>query len=330
MKKNRNSISGVSSVDSAIRANNWKHLLRMLEEGRLNPNYEFCHNCPPAKPYSLLDIAIDHHATELAIWLIGNGADINRKRFDWTPLMCACAGKDAKIVKALISAGANIDTGASRGEEDNKGATALMIAADMGNSRVVKQLLKAGADSALQTSKGQTAAFFAVATKTESLKRVAILRTLVAAGCPLRGNELHRPVYERNWKFVDALIQLGCPTNERLAFSLDRGPRKGETPLTLAVRNDGPDWLAQSVPGVRNTTKSRLRIIKALLAEGANPDLPDAKGWVPLMVVDADEEPHVERLLLDAGADPSLVDRKIVAKRADRKRKFARLLSGSE
>ena len=303
--------------------------MRMLNESRLDPNYQFGDNRQPAKPHSLLDIAIDRQATELAIWLTRNGADINRKRTGWTPLMCACARSDAKIIDALIAAGAKIDTRASRDDEGNSGATALMIAADRGNFQAVDRLLDAGANPGLRTPKGQTAAHFALSTKKEDANRLKVLRELVRAGCPLCGNELHRPVYERNWRYVEALLKLGCPVNERLRHNVDHGPRKGETPLTLAVRNDGPDWLSMGGAGFTNTMRVRLQIVEALLAAGADPNLPDAKGRVPLMVVDAEGEPQIANLLLDAGADPSLVDKKIVAKRDERKKKNARLLSGA-
>ncbi len=41
--------------------------------------------------------------------------------------------------------------------------------------------------------------------------------------------------------------------------------------------------------------------------------MPDAKGWVPLMIVD-EEESEIKEALLKARADPSLVNQKVVAK----------------
>ena len=111
------------------------------------------------------------HIVEL---LLDAGVDPNRRyRADLTPLMWAAGhadnvaeAKGLRTVEVLLSRGAKIDL------VDDRGRSALMIAAGLDHGAIAKALLAAGADRALRDNTGKTAA---------DLAGGAEVRTIVAA-----------------------------------------------------------------------------------------------------------------------------------------------------
>jgi uncharacterized protein len=92
--------------------------------------------------------------------LLDHGIDVNAKYGnDLTVLMWA-AGYSAEagvndvveVMSLLLERGARLD------EEDNRGRTALMIAAELGHTQAVDMLLAHGADKSLKDKQGKTAA----------------------------------------------------------------------------------------------------------------------------------------------------------------------------
>ena len=65
---------------------------------------------------------------------------------------------------------------------------------------------------------------------------------------------------------------------------------QGETPLKIAV------------------VRQNLRLVKDLLAAGANPSLPGEDDYTPLHHAAGGEDPDIVNLLLHYGASPSLLD----------------------
>ncbi len=91
--------------------------------------------------------------------LLDHGVDINAKYGnDLTVLMWAAghsaeAGvKDVEQVMTLF-----IERGARLDDQDNRGRTALMIAAELGHASAVDLLLAHGADKSLKDKQGKTA-----------------------------------------------------------------------------------------------------------------------------------------------------------------------------
>jgi ankyrin repeat protein len=98
--------------------------------------------------------------------LLGSNGDLNaRYANELTLLMWAC-GPDEKVPEAqamgvvsyLLDAGAHVD------DRDDRGRTALMIAAEGGHSEIADLLLKRGADPALKDKAGKRAADLTVLT----------------------------------------------------------------------------------------------------------------------------------------------------------------------
>jgi uncharacterized protein len=91
--------------------------------------------------------------TELAIAMIGKGADVNKP--GWTPLHYAATAGNVQLIKILLENYAYIDA-----ESPNK-TTPLMMAAHYGTPGAVKLLLEEGADVSLKNDLGLTAIDFA-------------------------------------------------------------------------------------------------------------------------------------------------------------------------
>ena len=82
-------------------------------------------------------------------------------------LVSAGTGRGTNTVRALLSAGANVNA------QDHKGNTALMAAAAYNNVRAVKVLLDAGADRTIKNKNGETA--LSIASKANYAEVVQLL-----------------------------------------------------------------------------------------------------------------------------------------------------------
>lgn len=291
-----------------------------------------------------LMVAARQGSMEIARTLLEHGADINARE-QWggqTPLMWASAQQQTDMMRLLIENGADIDakgkarywdrriTSEPRPKDMNKGGfSPLHYAARQGCTQCVEILAGAGADLdtidpdrvtplnlALINQHFDTAAALIEAGADVDkwdlfgrtpLYNAADLNTLPAGGRndipsddARTGLDIARMLLERG---ADPNIQLKLrPPYRNVPF--DRGADSvlstGATPLMRAARAaDNP-------------------LVELLLQHGALPDLPNAEGVTPLMVVAGiqypdnptrgafkTEEESVEtiRLLLDAGAD---------------------------
>jgi len=89
--------------------------------------------------------------SDLAVWLISNGADVEKAlRNGRTPLITAAGCGDMRVVDALLAAGASID------RQMNNGATALMYAVSKGFVDVASKLMQKGASTTLRDNDGWT------------------------------------------------------------------------------------------------------------------------------------------------------------------------------
>ena len=181
-----------------------------------------------------------------------------------------------------------------------------MIAAEKADVWAVKRLLRAGAGAKVLNFRKQSAIHSALKPK-PSVGVVEIVRALIDAGTPLLGTELHFPVYQRDVEMTRLLLDRGCPLNVPFTYNEYAGPKKGETPLTSAVRSQPIDTTDAPEIGLTPTEPQRLEIARLLLTAGVDPNLPGAKGWTPLMIAVAEKHLELARMLLKAGADPRRV-----------------------
>lgn len=96
--------------------------------------------------------AAENNQTELAHWLIEQGADVNIASANGGTALMAAAGQDnLEIAKKLLQLGANVNA------RDLRGMTALMKAAERGKTDMVNLLLGNGADVHMRLVDGTTA-----------------------------------------------------------------------------------------------------------------------------------------------------------------------------
>jgi ankyrin repeat protein len=279
-------------------------IMRLLQDGALQADQWFTDDAT-GQEFTLLPGAIERGWTDVAIYLIGQGVDVNRFSHGQTPLMDACAFRNHELIEALLAAGADVNLRAAKDEEGGR-ETALMIAAEKRDLWAVRRLLRAGANVKIEAPRKRTAVYFAVCHKASEATS-EVVRELVSAGCPLLGNELHYPVYTRDVGTTKLLLELGCPPNTQLGHSEYDGPKKGDTPLTAAVGGNPIDLLECLGLKQERTVEKRQEITRMLLASGADPNLPNTKGWTPLMLTVRQKEFELAEILVDAGADPKYV-----------------------
>jgi ankyrin repeat protein len=178
--------------------------------------------------------------------LVRYKADVNaRTKTGFTALMFAARG-DLASAKTLLNAGANPND-----VIPDWGGTALIIAATMGQAAIVEALLDKGADPNYRDGNSFTAMHSAVRDseygedREQRARAVATLKVLIAHG----GD-------------VNARLHQEKPT----VRALNELEFEGATPLALAAE-------------VNN-----LEAIKVLVAAGADPNIPTAKGTTPLIL----------------------------------------------
>jgi ankyrin repeat protein len=111
-----------------------------------------------AKEEPALIEAVEESDFRRAQKLIAKGADVNQQNsYGYSALHVAAASGDAKVVKLLLEAGANVNA-------RNPTGSALARAAQQGNAEIVRLLLQAGADVEAKDDSGWTPLFSAAMT----------------------------------------------------------------------------------------------------------------------------------------------------------------------
>jgi ankyrin repeat protein len=265
-----------------------------------------------------LSLACTNGDAALVELLLAAGAEPNAAlRGGETPLMTAARTGRLGPVTALLARHADVNAKLPGGQ------TALMWAAAEGHAPVVRALLAAGADFRSALPSGFTPMLFAVRGG-----HTEVVRLLLEAGVDINQpahTEKNVPKYLRNG--ASALTTaIENAHFELAAWLLDRGAdprdmRSGYTPLHILAWIRKPDRgedEGDPVPeGSGNLSSEQL--IRKLIARGADVnarlrDGPSGKGRLarqgstPLMMAADTADTAFMRLLVAAGADPTLTN----------------------
>jgi uncharacterized protein len=238
--------------------------------------------------------AADHDA---AMSLVRGDADVGATETDGTrALHWAAHFGDAELVRALLAAGADA-TAANR-----YGMTALQLAAVEGNVAVIQALLAAGADASAALPEGETVLMTAARTGSPDA-----LRALLAHGADLEARDrfhgesaLIWAAAENHAEAVRVLAEHGADLDGRstLLTLEPRQRRAGQSILPLG------SW----TPLMYAARENALAAGEALVGAGASLDAVDPDGATALVIAISNAHYELAELLLNAGANPNVVD----------------------
>jgi ankyrin len=238
-----------------------------------------------------------------------------------TPLMTCARTGNADAVRRLIEGGAAIDA-----KEPSQNQTAMMWAAAEKHPGVVKALIDARADVNARTKQGFSPIHFAA--RVGDLESVKLL---LAAGVDI--NTQTRVEREGGQDTTSGYTPLLIATMraqvDTAIYLLDRGAdpnilASGMTPMHWASTSwegfaSNPVYgFEDPMSGIPNRD-AKLRLVKALLAHGANVNAKmtkrqpqfatgytDGVGATPLLLAASVQDVEMMRILLAAGADPKI------------------------
>src|SRR5215471_8364326 len=289
--------------------------------------------------------------------LLRAGADANLANdFRMTPLSEACTNASAALVRLLLKSGANPNAGIATGEtplmtcaktgnadavrmlveygaavnakEPSQNQTALMWAAAARPPDMVKSLSESHADLQAHTKQGFTGLHFAA--RVGDLESVKLL---LGAGVDVNilteSSVPEGPRSSGGSGYTPLLVATLRAQAETALYLLDHGAdpnisASGMTPLHWASTSwegfaSNPVYGFQDPMSGIPDRQSKLRLVKALLAHGANVNArmtkrqpsfatgyTDSVGATPFLLAASVDDVDMMRILLAAGADPKI------------------------
>ena len=227
--------------------------------------------------------------------LLQKKVDVNAASADGTTaLIWAAHLSDPESTKLLLGAGANVRAA------NRYGVTPLQAAAVTGDPALITALLKAGADPNASLPEGETVLMTAARTG-----RVPALTALLDGGARVDAQEkwfgetpLIWAASEDHAGAVDLLIRRGADVNAASAKQNYRSRRAGQSVLALGA------W----TPLMYAARENALAAGRALIANKASLDLTDPDGATALVIAIINANYDFAKLLLDAGANPNIVE----------------------
>ena len=271
---------------TAIRENNLPALRELLKSADANTRDK--------RGTTPLMYAAENGSVDAIRAILAAGANVNSANdFGATTLMWGIA--DAEKVRALLAAGADVKA------KSKMGRTPLhMAAANDGSSATVKLLLDRGANPTERDNQQSTPLLAATAAND-----LASIKLLLEHGADPNDSNvagitpLINAAGNGNLKAIEMLLARGADVNAVSKAEINPPVKNGPialgnlTALLVAAPAAGPD------------------VIKALLDAGAKVDAADVRQMTPLMIAVATDhaDPRVVRLMLDRGADAKHKDR---------------------
>jgi ankyrin repeat protein len=258
--------------------------------------------------------------------LISRGADVRAKEptQNQDALMWAAAERHANVVRTLVEAGADPRA------RTRKGFTALHFAAREGDLESTRALLAAGVSVNIKSEPGPAEQGRAAAEPSRSGRTASGGAGGVSPASPARGPAYQATLSAGSTPLLVATVRGHVPL---ALFLLENGADPnvsdaGFTPLHWAAGTweggvSNPVYgFSDPMSGIPNR-QAKLQLVKALLAYGANPNrrmtrrppgfaglgggYEDAPGATAFLLASAAADLEIMKMLLAAGADPSLV-----------------------
>jgi ankyrin repeat protein len=308
---------GMTALSRAC-TNGSAELVELLLNAGANPNTRIATGETP-----LMTCASSGNVDTVRL-LIARGADVNAKEPSQSQdaLMWAASERHPHVVRLLLEAGANSQ------EHTKKGFTALHSAAREGDLDSVRQLLASGVNVNIRSLPEAASKNGRDTNATASGGRSA--SGAAAAAVAPRGPGYQATISEGSTPLLVATVRGHVPL---ALFLLEHGADPnvldaGFTPLHWASGTweggiSNPVYgFSDPMSGIPNR-QQKVALVKALLARGANPNArmtrrppgfsglgggyEDAAGATPFMLASAADDLEMMRLLVAAGADPTLV-----------------------
>lgn len=243
------------------------------------------HSPPVVEENLLRSIALGEIDTAFRLLAQGHNPNIAERPSGWTPLIHAANAGNYHLTRALLAAGALVNTGCA------DGWTPIMFAAVRGHVEVMRLLLENRADILLVASSGATA--LGSAKLGGSAAAVKLVEETLSAA------RLHEVIFEQE-QGIEAVILAASFAGDHLL--VQRLLREGHSPNTVSSGGWTPLMLAAAGGG-------SLPTLQALLSSGADLDRQDADGWSALMFCAHSSNLPCLELLLRAGADSFLLSK---------------------
>ncbi|WP_395751020.1 ankyrin repeat domain-containing protein [Prosthecobacter sp.] len=298
-------ILGASGGEHA-RSTSAKGWNALSQEMRQMPAMKMLH----AQSNAINDIVSRRDAKPVLDLLLKRGLDLETKNgaMGMTPLNLAAWQGRLSAVKALIDAGAKIET------TDKAGYTPLLSAVENEHHEVVKLLVERGANVKALNSPGSNA--LCIAAGTNDVQTAALL---LEKGLPLEDTdrESNTPLIlaamPGKAKMVELLLQRGAKVDARLRKSGD--DNDGTTALHQASwgmemrkrARENPSTFQNNVgfagkTQVTATEEDFLRCVRLLLDAGADVNARSTRSLTPLHIASKGNAPDIMQLLLERGA----------------------------
>lgn len=235
-----------------------------------------------------------------ALARIRAGADVNEAQPDGTrPVHWAVYQVDYELLDALIAKKAKVNV------TNEFGSTPIAEAASLGDARMVKALLAAGAEPEGANQDGQTALMLAIKTG-----ELPVVEMLIKAGANVNTIEKFHKQTPLMWA-VTAPKNGPEMTKMLLAKGADIKPRALISDWDSQITSE-PRAQYKPVGGLTAFLYAArdgcYECIDALLAAGADPNIPTPEGVTALMLAIDNDHNDVAKLLLERGANANLWD----------------------
>ncbi|KAL3865615.1 hypothetical protein ACJMK2_042987 [Sinanodonta woodiana] len=239
---------------------------------------------PPNKETPLHQ-AIIHKHEDVALFLIAEGADVNKiptRKIHNSCLHVACQLGQAQVVDALLETNLQIDL------KNKNGVTPLHFALMFGNVEIAKKLIEKGCDINLSSGRlDKTPLHISSEMGSKTIAEILIEKGADPMAKDRKGHSpMHYASMNGEKDIVVMLMEQNADQSEARSLKHRRKKEmKGLTPIHYAAR------------------RGRVDVLKSLIQSGVNADLPDMYGRSPLYLAARFGHEDVVNALLNENID---------------------------